>query len=205
MTDLKDNKSKKILPSIRCCKVCEETKPIDSFGSNRNPLYSNSRRHTCIECERIATNNRNKRNYFLRKQKEKNNREDMQVYKKVTLSFNGKHRIITYSDENELAEKEKMEPTEQEIKEYNIWAKKKWAKIAREEKKYRTKYLIDKAFEDSMKKILGPDPELFETGKKVRVVRKKPQNDEMIEIDHVSENEEKEQQMVVETLDDSNF
>lgn len=186
-------RTRKPMPDFRICKVCQENKPIHEFSSNRNPKYPESRRHQCTVCEKIETNNRNKRNYFQMKRYLEAERKSENIIKldetddestktinlKVSLRCDGRHRVIEYSDDNDLDEKENMEPTEKEMKMYEEWANKKWKADEEEFEKYRK-------------------------DNKIKVVKIKKQKDEMIDDDHISDIETIEQQ-VVETLDDDDY
>jgi len=56
------------IPTVRCCKVCEITKDINEFPSNRNKEKL-TYRHRCTECEKIHIKDVNKKNYLNRKMK----------------------------------------------------------------------------------------------------------------------------------------
>ena len=62
------NKPINKIPSIRCCKTCEQTKSILEFPENRNKNKL-SYRHRCISCEKIYIKDANKINYLKRKNK----------------------------------------------------------------------------------------------------------------------------------------
>lgn len=53
-----------IIPNIRCCNTCEQTKGIELFRNTS----SGNKRHICVDCEKIQNRERNARYY--RKNKE---------------------------------------------------------------------------------------------------------------------------------------
>lgn len=93
--DKKVVKTKKPLPSIRCCRVCEITKDILSFSLNRNPKYPESRRHVCSNCQMYLDRSRNRINYYKKMEKLGKYRDEM------ASKIN--------SDENKLVDENKSE------------------------------------------------------------------------------------------------
>lgn len=53
------------VPTVRCCKVCEITKPITDYPTNRNKA-KNTYRHRCIDCEKLYVKEVNRKNYVKR-------------------------------------------------------------------------------------------------------------------------------------------
>jgi len=57
-------------PTKRCCKVCEITKPIEEFPTNRN-VGRLTFRHRCIVCEKLHIIAVNRKNYLKRLEKKR--------------------------------------------------------------------------------------------------------------------------------------
>jgi len=56
------------IPAVRCCKVCEQTKDINEFPTNRNKLKL-TYRHRCIPCDKLYIKDVNRKNYDSRRKK----------------------------------------------------------------------------------------------------------------------------------------
>ena len=69
------------MPSKRCCKVCEITKDIDNFNSNRNKNNIESKRHTCIDCEKEKIKER----YLKNREKILDYQRNKYILKKMTI------------------------------------------------------------------------------------------------------------------------
>lgn len=146
----------------RCCKDCEETKPIKEFGFNRNPKYPESRRHRCIECEKEQTRRRNKRNYVKRKvakmykekeekeEKENELKEQIKIQEDEKIDRRKKSKDSIPSDESDISEEESIDVFE------NCKDKKLLVK-----KKKQTKFQIDDDLSEPEEKVPDKWTEFF--------------------------------------------
>ncbi len=230
MTNNKINKSRN-QPSIRCCKVCEETQPIDNFSSNRNSKYPNSRRHTCRECEKIQTNNRNKRNYYIKKKRlEEENRIAEERFEEAERQSENRFFDLenaAFDEEEREILKDKLEKLLKKkvsirsdgnhcvltYKDDNDLEMKESREPTKEEMEEYQEWLAlkekeDKKYDEEMIERLGIDNNMnqkFKKGEKIYVVKKIETKKESIEEDVESDIELIEQPKVIETLDDTNY
>lgn len=75
------DKKQRPVPTIRCCKKCEQTKPIEQYAKNNHPQYPNTYRHICNDCNKQEIKEKNKRIYLKNRDKVLTNAKER--YKKI--------------------------------------------------------------------------------------------------------------------------
>lgn len=102
------DKKQRPAPTIRCCKKCEQTKPIDQYAKNNHPIYPNTYRHICNDCNKQEIKEKNKRIYLKNRDKVLLNAKER--YKSI------KQRLKEQQEQQEQPVEEEQREQPEEVK-----------------------------------------------------------------------------------------